>query len=145
MTAGGTAFEERWVSTDAVSFMSSNETLAADMRLGAALDEDGDLRLWVTHVSSEFCEFSEWQLAVDKTIFQVNAEIREDARATELHPADDAESATLLQDFEAGESVAVRFRANCDNMFYSNFVGTATMTYSLFGSSEALQFLSDGQ
>jgi len=40
-----------------------------------------------------------------------------------------------------GEKVAVRFHANCDNMFYLNYIGTATMTYSLNGSSAALKFV----
>ena len=72
----------------------------------------------------------------------VNSKLGEDTKATALFPANDAGSLNLLELFREGERVAVRFHANCDNMFYSNYIGGATMTYSLNGSSAALQFLS---
>lgn len=137
----GTAFEERWVVTEAITSMSSDETLASDMHLGAALQEEGGLFVWVTHTSSEICNFSEWRLAVDKTVISVNSDLGEDTKATALFPANDAESVNLLELFREGERIAVRFHANCDNMFYSSYIGGATMTYALDGSSAALQFL----
>jgi len=140
-TGDGTAFEERWVSTNAIMSMSSNETLASDMFLGASLYEGGGLFVWVTHTSSKICKFSDWRLAVDKTVVSIKSELDEDTKATALHPVDDAESAKLLKLFRVGEKVAVRFHANCDNMFYLNYTGTATMTYSLNGSSAALKFV----
>ena len=140
-TGDGTAFEERWVSTNAIMSMSSNETLASDLLLGASLYEDGGLYVWVTHTSSEICKFSDWKLAVDKTVIPIKPKLGEDTKATVLHPVDDAESANLLKLFSVGEKVAVRFHANCDNMFYLNYIGTATMTYSLNGSSAALKFV----
>ncbi len=141
----GTAFEERWVVTSAIKSMSSNETLASDLQLGASLYEDGGLYVWVTHISSEICKFSDWKLAVDKTVIPIKPKLGEDTKATVLHPVDDAESANLLKLFSVGEKVAVRFHANCDNMFYLNYIGTATMTYSLNGSSAALKFVAEDE
>lgn len=137
----GTAFEERWVVTTAIKSMSSDETLASDSYLGARLYGDGGLFVWVSHAASELCKFSDWKLAVDKTVIPIKPELREDTKATGLFPVDDAESIKLLKLFREGEKIAVRFHANCDNMFYLNFIGTATMTYSLDGSSAALEFL----
>ena len=140
----GTAFEDRWVVTSAIKSMSSDETLASDMYLGAKLYKDGGLFVWVSHVSSELCEFSDWMLAVDKTVFPIKPELNEETKATALFPVDDADSVKLLKLFREGEKIAVRFHANCDNMFYLNYIGTATMTYSLSGSKAALQFLTEG-
>jgi len=137
----GTAFEERWVVTTAIKSMSSNEKLASDLHMGASLYEQGGLFVWVNHASSELCKFSDWKLAVDKNVIPINPKLSEDTRATALHPVDGAESVKLLKLFREGEKVAVRFHANCDNMFYLNYIGTATMTYSLGGSSAALEFL----
>ncbi len=139
----GTAFEERWVVTEAIASMSSDETLASDMHLGAALQGDGGLFIWVAHASSEICKFADWKLAVDKTVIPVNPELREDTKATALFPTNDTESVNLLELFREGEKIAVRFHAKCDNMFYSNYIGGATMTYSLEGSNAALQFLTE--
>ena len=109
--------------------------------MGASLYEGGGLYVWVTHRSSEICKFSDWKLAVDKTVIPIKPELSEDTKATVLHPVDDAESANLLKLFRVGEKVAVRFHANCDNIFYLNHIGTATMTYPLNGSSAALKFV----
>jgi len=143
-SGNGTAFEERWVVTSAIKSMSSDETLASDMHLGAKLDKDGGLFVWVSHRSSELCKFSEWKLAVDKTVISINSELGEDTEGTALFPVNDAESAKLLNLFREGERIAVRFHANCDNIFYLSYIGTTTMTYSLNDSSAALQFLTEG-
>lgn len=137
----GTAFEKRWVGTNAIVSMSSDETLASDMPLAAALWKDGGLFVFVSHTSSEICEFSDWELAVDKSLIAVESELAEDTKQTHLFPVDSAESRKLLTLFGDGNRIAVQFHAKCDNMFYSKYVGTVTLTYSLEGSKAALRFL----
>jgi hypothetical protein len=140
----GTAFEERWVANTAILSMSSDETLASDMPLAAKLWKGTGLFIFVSHTSSEICEFSDWKLAVDRTLISVNSKLAEGTKQTGLFPSDDAEAEKLLKLFGEGEKIAVRFHANCDNMFYLKFVGPVTLTYSLEGSSAALSFLRGG-
>lgn len=142
-TGDDTAFERRWVSTDAIESMSSSDTLADDMYLSATIRETRGIALWVSHVSSELCEFSDWQLAVDKSVVSIKSELAEDTSATRIFPRDDDEAARLLELFRTGERVAVQFHTSCDNMFYLTFIGTSTMIYSLDGISSALDFLSN--
>lgn len=137
----GTAFEERWVAADAIKSLSSNEKLASTMVMGAALTDNGGLYVWVGHPSPELCEFSVWRLAVDKTVISIESELSDGEDATVLTPIDEGESAELRRLFRDGQKIAISVYANCDNMFFLKLKSTVTMTYSLSGSKEALNFV----
>ncbi len=143
-TGNGTAFEERWVGTTAIESMSSNKKLASKMHLAASLGEDDGLYVWVTHPDQDFCRFSDWKLAVDQSVVRVNSELGESTEATVLTPIDGEASEEFENLFREGERIAVRVRAECDNQFYLDYIGTATLTYSLSGSGAALNYLATG-
>jgi hypothetical protein len=137
----GTAFEERWVTTNAIESLSSNETLASNMFMGAALNDGGGLYIWVAHPSLELCKFSDWRLAVDQAEISIEPKLSDGEDATVLTPMDEGESADLRRLFRNGQKIAVNVYANCDNMFFLQIKNTVTMTYSLSGSEEALKFV----
>ncbi|MHA7809679.1 MAG: hypothetical protein ACX933_07740 [Marinobacter adhaerens] len=137
----GTAFEQRWVVSSPIVGMSTNKQLASDMILGATLEGDSGLAVFLNHASSKICKFSDWKLAVDQTVIPIKAELSENTDQTLLVPEEQAWARELLVLFRDGKRIAVQFHANCFNFLYLKYVGSVTLTFSLDGSQKALEFL----
>jgi hypothetical protein len=142
----GTAFEERWAVRGLIESASTPDSY---MVLGVNNVPDNRLNVYVAGLQSN-CTYSEWEVAIDRTQYEVTGEMStdEDGMLLKLSEADYEE---FWSDFLTGSRLAVRFDSECEDTLVKLFLDeeitefrNKTLVFSLSGSSAVVEHILGG-